>query len=399
MRVSCDGDALQIDGPTRYHTSAAVRDDAADIDEAQAALEATLDAAVQTHLAADVEVGLTLSGGIDSTLLALLAQRHVQPPLLTFAVADHDTQADLVEAAHVARLIKSTHRSVVMTFDDYLDVIPGLIEGEEQPSSLYGAPFYFLCRTIARDVKAVLHGEGADELFGGYAPYIDRVSRLAFIKDRLRLLKPLGIAPSDRALESIRALASAATFDEYLERLFADNMGDPLERQHLVPIDKCAMASGVEIRVPYLDRAVVELVSRMPFRFLVKPDLAIRKYILRRLIISRFGVGLLDVGLREKLGAPAAGKAHLARLTRLCDEMVPDQYVKRHEFGRFFASKRELIMFDMFLDVFMTHRGDSTAVGSVIDFIRARVSTGRSAPAGVGDEPDACAVEAEAPLS
>jgi asparagine synthase (glutamine-hydrolysing) len=399
MRVFCDEDAFHVDGPARYHTSAAARDNFADIDEAQAALEATLDAAVNTHLAADVDVGLTLSGGIDSTLLALLARRHVRQPLFTFAVADHDNQPDFVEAAHVARLIESTHRSVVMTFDDYLDVIPGLIEGEEQPSSLYGAPFYFLCRTIACDVKAVLHGEGADELFGGYTPYIDRDSRLAFIKHRLRLLKPLGVAPSGRAIESIRALAGAAAFDEYLERLFADNMGDPLERQHLVPIDKCAMASGVEIRVPYLDRAVVDLVSRMPFRFLVKPELAIRKYILRRLVLSRFGIGLLDVVLREKLGAPAAGKAHLERFTRLCDEMLPDQYVERHEFGRVFTSKRELILFDMFLEVFTKHRGDSSGMGSVIEFIRARASGGSSVRARVRDERAASAVETEVPLS
>jgi asparagine synthase (glutamine-hydrolysing) len=369
--VSCN-DGLQVGTPRSYYSADVVRDEGADLDEMQAALEHTVDRAVLAHLGGDVEVGLTLSGGIDSSILALFARRHVQRPMSTFAVADHDEHADVVQAKRVAQMIGSTHQTVVMSFDDYLDVIPGLIESEEQPTSLYGAPFYFLCRVIANRIKATLHGEGADELFGGYEQYLDREARVSQIRRRLPLLKHLGVAPSDRAVESIKRLSAPNGFDEYLRHLFADNMGDPLERQHLVPVDKCAMAAGLEIRVPYLDAAVVELANTMPLDFLVRPDLGIRKYILRRLVLSRFGNGMMDVVLREKLGAPAAGKAHLERFTRLCNEILPDKYVISHEFGRCFPSKRELILFDMFLEVFMKHRGDGAAMGSVVDFIRTR---------------------------
>ena len=84
-------------------------------------------------------------------------------------------------------MVGARHHTVIISFDEYLDVIPDLVAGEEHPGSLYGVPFYFLCRTIAGRVKACLHGEGADELFGGYREYLDRNSRMSYIVRRLPL--------------------------------------------------------------------------------------------------------------------------------------------------------------------------------------------------------------------
>src|SRR5262249_38323674 len=159
----------------------------------------------------------------------------------------HDEHPDVVQARCVSKMIGSTHRTVIMTFDDYLAAIPGLIASEEQPSSLFGAPFYLLCRAIAERAKVVLHGEGADELFGGYTPYLRRESRLPYIRERLPRLKDLGVAPGERAIETIQRLSSPESYDDYLLELFDINMGAPLERQHLVPVDKCAMAASVEV--------------------------------------------------------------------------------------------------------------------------------------------------------
>ena len=104
----------------------------------------------------------------------------------------------------------------------------------------------------------------------------------------------------------------------------------------------------------------------------MRHDLGIRKYILRRLMLSRFGQQWIDIVLREKLGAPAAGVVHLDRFNTLCEEMLPDTYVSRHEFGDCFASKRELVLFDMFIEVFMKYCGDAAAMGPVMDFLRKR---------------------------
>jgi asparagine synthase (glutamine-hydrolysing) len=372
MIISCDN-GLHVGDPTPYHARGnIIRRNDVDFEEALERLEMALTRAVETHLAADVDVGLTLSGGIDSTLLALFATQQRQQPLSTFSVADHEGHPDVVQGRQVAEMVGSRHQAIIVSFEDYLETIPNLVAGEEQPGSLYGVPFYFLCRRIAERVRSCLHGEGADELFGGYREYLDRNSRITYIVRRLPLLKRLGVAPSPSALETIRQLSGTGSFETYLRRVFDVNMGDALERQHLVPVDKSAMAASLEIRVPYLDDAVVELVGQLPLRYLVRHDLGIRKYILRRLVLTRFGLGCTDVVLREKLGAPAAGVALLDRFDRLCEEELPDAYVAGHEFGGCFDSKRELIMFDMFLEVFMKHRGDATAIGSVMEFMKER---------------------------
>jgi asparagine synthase (glutamine-hydrolysing) len=361
---------IQIDAPLAYHSRDSVREANLSLDDAVEEVRKVLEDAVDTHLDADVEVGLTLSGGIDSTVLTLLAAERRR--VVTFTVADHEQHPDAVQADCIAETIRSEHHKVVMSYDDYLAAIPALIATEEQPSSLYGLPYYFLCRRIANRVKACLHGEGADEMFGGYREYLDRDRRLLRYRQRLPLLKRLGVAPSDAAAAIIRRLSSAITFEEYLEAIFAVNANDALQRLHLDLVDKCSMAASVEMRVPYLDDRVFELVNRLPLRYLVSADLGIKKYILRRFALKRFGASVFDVILREKLGAPSAGMSFLNRFEKLCNEQLPNDYLRRHEYGFCFESKRQLLLFELFHEIFVRNRGDVSSVPGVVEFIRQR---------------------------
>lgn len=370
--VVYSGDPIAVGEPRAYYWREAVVDEEMTLEAAEECLATELGRAVESHLAADVEVALTLSGGIDSTLLALFAAEQVKGPLRTFTVGDHETYADVVQAGRVAHMIGSRHQTVVLGFNDYLAAIPSLVEAEERPSSLHALPFHILCRRIAVEVKACMHGEGADELFGGYGEYLNREPRLSYIRRRLPVLRHLGVSPSEGVLATIERLSAPETFQAYLPNVFAVNLGDALERQHLMPVDKLAMAAGLEMRVPYLDDRMLALMARMPLPFLVRSDIGVQKYLLRRLALKRFGMPLLDVVLREKLGAPAAGIVLLDRFDRLCNETLPDSYIERHPFGPCFTAKRELLMFDFFSEVFITHRGDSGAVGPISEFIAAR---------------------------
>jgi asparagine synthase (glutamine-hydrolysing) len=365
-------DGVAVGEQTPYFTRPAAREDDVDLAEAQRTLEDALEESVELHLAADVEVGLTLSGGIDSSILALLARRRRQSRLLTFSVADHEGHPDLVQAARIAGLIGSEHHPVVVDHDAAMAAIPALVAAEEQPCSLYGLTFQLLCGRIAEQVKVCLHGEGADELFGGYRDYIDREFRVSAIRYRVQQLHRLGMTLSDEAAAIAERLTSAESFDDYLDAIFRVNQADALERHHLDPVDKSAMASGVEMRVPYLDDRVFDLVARLPLRLLVRADLGIRKYVLRHLGLERFGPQLRDTVLRQKLGVPSSALGLVASFDRLCDEVLPSDYVERHEFGACFATKRQLVLFDMFVDMFIVHRGDRAAVGGVLDYVRSR---------------------------
>ena len=380
LTLSLAAGELVVGTPRRYCIRDLQRDDSMSLAEAQAELEQVLAESIELHLDADVEVGTTLSGGLDSTMLALLASRFHRRPLLTFTLADHEDHPDLHEAAVVAKNIRSEHFPIVINFDEYLSAIPSFIAAEEQPSSLYGMPFHLLCKRICQRLKACLHGEGADELFGGYREYLDRQHRIGAIRRQLPKLKRLGLAPSDEAATIIEDLSRAVTFDEYLEAIFALNLADPLERLHLDLVDKSSMAASVEMRVPYLDDRVFDFASRLPLRLLVRPDLGIRKYILRRLCLDRFGLDLFDVALREKLGVPAAGVHFISQFDRLCDRLLPEDYLDSHELGFLFETKRRLLTFELFNEIFIDHRGDASSVGSILDYV------GRSAAAPIDVE-------------
>ena len=228
MSISWD-QQMSISEPKSYFTHQFTRNQDVSLEEALDALEATLRNSVEVHLAADVEVGLALSGGLDSTLLALLS-REYQSQLFTFSVSDREHHPDLHQARHVARMIGSSHESVIVNFDEYLAAIPGCAVAIEEPCGLVSLPLYILSSKIAQRVKACLVGEGADELFGGYQEYLNQEYKLAPIREHLQVLKQLGISPSDQTHSLVERLSSSTSFDEYLQNAIEMNQGDRLEK-------------------------------------------------------------------------------------------------------------------------------------------------------------------------
>ena len=371
MSVTCNGHP-SVGEPVRYYPVGIERRGTLDMLEAERALEDALDEAVRMHLDADVDVGVLLSGGIDSTLMALLARTHHGASIKTFTVADHARHPDVVQAQFVATKIESVHRSIVPSFDEYLAAVPAHIAAEESPAELTALPMFLRSRRIAGALKVCLNGEGADELFGGYREYLDRPHKMSTLKRRVEVALRAGIRPSPQVELVMENLRSPPSYEAYLDAIFDFNLADRLERYHLNGVDKLAMAAGVEMRVPYLDDNLVSLVRGFPARVLVDPDLGIGKYLLKRLCIRKFGPEYLPIVLRRKLGLPSAGARHMEKLDKLCNEMLPSDYLSKHEFGRYFESKLRLLVFEMFVDIFTKHRGNPAPVGTVEDFIGAR---------------------------
>jgi asparagine synthase (glutamine-hydrolysing) len=187
---------------------------------------------VERQMMGDVPVGVFLSGGLDSSLVAAIAQRYLaerDEQLKTFAVGLCDS-ADLLAARAVAEYLGTEHHESVYTASEAVAAVPDVVRAIESfdPSLVRSAvPNHMLAKFTSQHVKVVLTGEGADELFAGYEYLCDFTD-----------------AESLQA-ELIRSV-------------------EGLHNLNLQRCDRVTMAFGLEARVPFLDREVIEHALRLP---------------------------------------------------------------------------------------------------------------------------------------
>jgi asparagine synthase (glutamine-hydrolysing) len=292
-----------------------------DIDHTARELRLVLEEAVAKWMVADVEVGSFLSGGLDSSIIAAIAQKVRQEmgrgPLKTFAVG-LEGAPDLEAARAVARHIGSDHREHVFTADDLAQALPHVIyhlESADVDLVRSAIPTLFAARLARQDVKAVLTGEGADELFAGYTYHHD-------------------YADDPRALadEITRALGT-------------------MHNINLQRVDRVTMSESLEARTPFLDRDLIDFAQSIPAELKLRrtdPDAVeatgptTEKWILRKACADLLPTALvwrkkaqfdegsgtvdaLQVALRRMLGTEAP--VTRAEEAALYERILRDSYV------------------------------------------------------------------------
>ncbi|MDR3159820.1 MAG: N-acetylglutaminylglutamine amidotransferase [Zoogloeaceae bacterium] len=261
--------------------------------DADAYLEAArerLEAAVESHLlAADVPVGVLLSGGLDSSLLvALLAARgRTNIPTFSIGFADQPEEAgnEFYYSDIVARHFGTAHHRCHISDREMLAALPEAIAAMSEPMfSQDNVAFWLLAREVRKEVKAVLSGQGADEAFGGYywypqmaaepetLPPLARFAPRYFDRPHaefLEMLDPQWVAAHadaarDHVAPFINARLREADADSFMDQVFSLDVttlivDDPVKR-----IDNMSMAHGLEARVPFLDKTLVETAMTLP---------------------------------------------------------------------------------------------------------------------------------------
>ena len=202
---------------------------------------AALIASVERQMMGDVPVGVFLSGGLDSSLIAAIAARYLAERgrrLQTFAVGT-DASPDLLAARVVAEHLGTDHHERVYTAGEAVGAVPLVVRAIEHfdPSLVRSAvPNYLLAELASCHVKVVLTGEGADELFAGY--------------------------------EYLRELEGAEALQDEMVRTV-----EGLHDLNLQRCDRVTMAHGLEARVPFLDRQVIAFALGLPPQWkLAGPD-------------------------------------------------------------------------------------------------------------------------------
>ncbi len=286
------------------------------------AFRSTLDASVARHLQSDVPVGLYLSGGLDSSSLAAFASRRVSK-LSTYSVGyDEASYSELPEARRTAKLFSSDHHEFILRPGQVGELLPTVLAHLDEPHGDWShLPNFLLAREVKKTATVVLTGTGGDELFGGYPTLLAArgaalyrrlprwltrgvlsplVERLPVSSERMSLdfiarsfVRGADQAPEEahrRFKEIFNADERAAlvkpefrgAFDPagVFERLRPGFEGmDLLDRLMYLDFkvfmvdcglyvnDITTSANAVEGRVPFLDREMIALAARVPWRW------------------------------------------------------------------------------------------------------------------------------------
>jgi asparagine synthase (glutamine-hydrolysing) len=262
-----------------------------------------LTAAVERHLISDAPIGLFLSGGIDSSLLTILAEPILKDKLQTLSIVFDETEFS--EKLYQDIIIAQTgtiHRTFTVTKEQFLEALPDVMEAMDQPST-DGINSYFICKYAKEaGLTAVLSGLGADELFGGYnsfanmakyeflrkwVPRIVFKSAELFKKDKyqkasfLALPGPIGQYLFNRGLLCPKEIAHILNDSETkvwtllsdLNKYYKDEYSSLasfnkasfmesnlyMQNQLLKDSDYMSMWHSIEIRVPFLDKELIKL--------------------------------------------------------------------------------------------------------------------------------------------
>jgi len=198
-------------------------------------------------------IGCLLSGGLDSSVICALvnesSKRRSGKPIHTFSIG-FEGSTDCRYARMVAEHLQTIHHEVIVTPEDMIEAIPEVIrqiESYDTTTVRASTPMYLLCKYIAKhtDIRVVFSGEGSDELSGSYLYFHNAPDEKAFREETVRLVKDLNY------------------FD-------------------VLRCDKSTATNGLEVRVPFLDKAFVEYYLHLSPARKIPRNYSIEKWVLRK---------------------------------------------------------------------------------------------------------------------
>ncbi len=330
---------------------------------------------VEKHMRSDVPVGSFLSGGIDSSIIVSIAKQ-VNPAIQTFSVGfDRTGYSEIDVAQETAEKLDVNNTSYLVTPEEYIEKLPKIIWHMDDPlADPSCVPLYFVAREARKQVKVVLSGEGADELFGGYNIYGEPESLKIFqsipgpaqqLLKKVAHVLPEGVKGKSFLERGTTPLAeryignakmfegeelqqllqnydSTLSYQDVTRPLFRDAASYSLVNQMqyvdmytwlrgdiLLKADRMTMAHSLELRVPFLDKEVFRVASELPEEWKVTNGTT--KYILREAVR---GIVPDHVLQRKKLGFPVPIRHWLRQelydwAVRVIKESPIEQWIKK----------------------------------------------------------------------
>jgi len=328
-------------------------------DDAKIKLEELLLQSVSDQMISDVPIGAFLSGGIDSSLIVSMMQKISTNPINTFSIGFKEKRYnEAVYSKEIAKYLNTNHTELYLSPADIMDEVDNLANIYDEPfSDSSQLPTYLLCKMTSKSVKVSLSGDAGDELFGGYNRYlwtkriwsaikfmppilrkkfsnqvqnisprqwdrfIGRIFKTPFLGDKMH--KVSNIIPLDspeaiydslishweepinlvndsdnsfynRYTTNINKKDTSISLEDYM---MLSDMENYLPNDILVKVDRAAMASSLETRVPFLDRDIIEFSLSLPKDYKVRNGVG--KPLLREILNNYLPRNLID---RPKMG-------------------------------------------------------------------------------------------------
>jgi len=243
-------------------------------------LTGALQTAVERRMVADVPVGVLLSGGVDSSLIVGMLSQLGQRGLKTFSIGFESVggeQGDEFKYSDIiAEHFGTEHHKIRVDSEATLEELPACIHAMSEPMVSHdNIGFYLLSRAVAKHIRVVQSGQGADEVFGGYHWYPPLLRSRDPVADYAREFFDRDHAEFARAVDS-RYVSEDSSLRFVTEQFDRVQAGDPVAKalkldtsvmlvdDPVKRVDNMTMAWGLEARVPFLDHELVELAGRIP---------------------------------------------------------------------------------------------------------------------------------------
>lgn len=315
-------------------------------------LEIKMQEAFNLRMIADVEVGVFLSGGIDSSVVAALIQKDRLTPVRTFTIGFEDKKYDeAVIASNIAKQLGTNHTSVIITDEDLKMALPTLPCIYDEPfGDISAIPTILVSQLACKNVKVALSGDGGDELFGGYSKYKYIYQNWGLLNVPIGLRKILYNLSNHVKPRMIEKIASGLNYKGYSqigdkyhklqETLLAENLDDLFDRSSsfsndqliseftsqetkplvsnylngneglisymglkdmvsylpgdiLTKVDRASMSVALEAREPFLDHKLIEYSFTIPDHLKISKE-GKNKYLVRRVLEKYVDRELID---------------------------------------------------------------------------------------------------------
>ncbi|MFH1295410.1 MAG: asparagine synthase (glutamine-hydrolyzing) [bacterium] len=274
----------------------ATEDRAIGFEEAVDNLDNLLKNSVTKHLVADVPLGILLSGGLDSSLIAAYAQQLSKKRVKTYTASFNHKLNESKNAAEVANYLGTEHHEVFIDTKDVVDQIERYLPIYDDMTTFDGGVIStsILAKKLKdQGITVILLGEGADELFGGYSWFGLAKQPFTVLP---RLLKSAAYYYAISRNISFKTPNYIAYWNTVWQKqnqpdifrtISATELTTQLPNHLLMKVDKATMSASVEARVPYLDHRIVEYVFNLPHEYKIKGQMvnlknSHEKYILRK---------------------------------------------------------------------------------------------------------------------